>query len=83
MLSCPPAMTISASLHFKACTPRAIAFMPEPQSMFTDVAGTSNGIFAFIEACLAGFWPWPREVMQTIKYYTSTLYSFNYVGNLN
>ena len=36
------------------CAANMIAFMPEEQTLFTVVAGTLVGIWAFIDAYLAG-----------------------------
>ena len=59
MFSIPPAITTSLSpkaIDWAACI---ILFIPDEQTLFTVVHGTSSGIPAFNAACLAGAWPTP------------------------
>jgi len=44
MLSIPPATMQSAAPTWMAWAPRRIAFIPEPQTLFTVVAPTLSGI---------------------------------------
>ena len=48
MLSCPPAMTISASPLLMACAPNITALRLEPHTILIVNAGTSLGKPAFI-----------------------------------
>ena len=59
MFSIPPATTISASPVNSSAAARFTALSPDPQTIFTVIAGTSFGIPAWIDAWRAGFWPWP------------------------
>ncbi len=60
MFSMPPATTTSASPTWIAWAASMTALSPEPQTLLTVIASTSQGIPARIAACLAGFWPLPQ-----------------------
>src|SRR6185503_5485630 len=59
-----PATTISASPAWMACAAIIADCRPEPQTLFTVVAGTESGRPALIAACRAGFMPSPACRMQ-------------------
>src|SRR3954465_2423090 len=67
MLSCPPAMTISASPALIACAARCVAFSPDPQTLLIVIAGTIFGMPAMMDAWRAGFWPAAAESTCPIK----------------
>ena len=67
MFSIPPATTISASPVNSSAAARFTALSPDPQTIFTVIAGTSFGIPAWIDAWRAGFWPWPACKTQPIS----------------
>ena len=57
MLSIPPATTTSVRPHKMDWAPRAMAFMPEEQTLLTVVQSVESGRPARSEACRAGAWP--------------------------
>ena len=59
MLSWPPAMTMFAAPDWICWAPSATARSPEPQTWLMLHAGLSTGMPAAMDACRAGFWPWP------------------------
>src|SRR6266481_4176552 len=59
MLSVPPATTISASPDLMACAASMTDLRPDPQTLFTVVAGTESGRPPLIAAWRAGFMPRP------------------------
>ena len=61
MFSIPPATSTSASPARIACAASATVFSPEPQTLFTVVAGTVSGSPPRSAACRAGFWPRPAD----------------------
>ncbi len=62
MLSIPPATTISASPSRIDCAARAMAFIPEAQTMLTVTAAVLLGSPARMAAWRAGLWPIPAEM---------------------
>src|SRR5579859_6467609 len=64
MDSMPPAITISAEPAMMRSWASIVAFMPEPQTLFTVVQGTDLGSLAPREAWRAGAWPRPAGSTQ-------------------
>ena len=59
MLSCPPAITISARPVMIICQARSIVLMPEEQTLLTVMEGTDSGSPASRVACRLGTYPLP------------------------
>ena len=59
MFSVPPATTISESPALIACAARMTDSRPEPQTLFSVVAGTESGRPPLMAAWRAGFMPSP------------------------
>ena len=72
MLSMPPDNTISAEPAVMMSWPSMVAFMPEPQTLFTVVAPVASGNFAPRAAWRAGAWPWPAG--STLPMNTSSIF---------
>ena len=70
MFSIPPTTTISLSPVFILCAPIMMAFIPEEQTLFTVVQGTSFGIPAASAACRAG--ACPKFACSTLPIMTSS-----------
>ena len=73
MLSMPPETTNSAEPARMMSCASMVAFMPEPQTLFTVVAPVASGRPAPRAAWRAGAWPWPAGSTQPMK--TSSTFS--------